>query len=320
LRRSTNWNVFVTILLLMFVFCTLCCCGLPTISCAREAARRAACFNNLKQLGVALWNYQDANKHLPLAHTKDAQGKLLHSWRTMILPYMEWQPLFNQLNMNEPWNGPNNQKLTSTRINTFQCLSAEIKPRSNYTNYIVITGPDTLWPEDRPGNLKDIPDGVGNTILAIETPQTDIPWAEPQDMTVQEMADWLDSRSPERIFSWHGHSTDGMYLSEGTVLNVLFADGTVRSCSKSCLKKNLRALVTPNGGEHLIVDDDTELDAEDSSRLNWPWIGTYGSSFLIFLVSSLLLIFWTGKKREATMEMKNGGVNCSEHGMLEGPS
>ena len=56
---------------------------------AGPAARRAQCTNNLKQIALALHNYEQAYKALPPAYTVDAEGRPLHSWRTLILPYLE---------------------------------------------------------------------------------------------------------------------------------------------------------------------------------------------------------------------------------------
>src|SRR5258708_3361414 len=61
---------------------------LPAPRSARPAARRAQCNNNLKQIALALQNYEQAHKALPPAYTVDAEGRPLHSWRTLILPYL----------------------------------------------------------------------------------------------------------------------------------------------------------------------------------------------------------------------------------------
>src|SRR4051812_5995401 len=62
---------------------------LPMVRSARPAAYRNACSNNLKQIAVALQNYSAMYDALPPAYTTDAEGKPLHSWRTLILPYLE---------------------------------------------------------------------------------------------------------------------------------------------------------------------------------------------------------------------------------------
>ncbi len=74
---------------------------LPAVQAAREAARRAQCSNNLKQIGLALHNYHDANKTFPfawmvyLSSSGVGPGTNAQVWGTRILPYLEQQPLYD---------------------------------------------------------------------------------------------------------------------------------------------------------------------------------------------------------------------------------
>jgi len=76
---------------------------LPAVQAAREAARRSSCQNNLHQIGLAMQNHLSAKKFFPYgAHDGDCEGnipheRLPHTWRTLLLPYMENQPLFDRL-------------------------------------------------------------------------------------------------------------------------------------------------------------------------------------------------------------------------------
>ena len=60
---------------------------LPAVQSAREAARRAQCVNNLKQIALAMLNYESANGAFPKPAITDKDGKPLLSWRVAILPY-----------------------------------------------------------------------------------------------------------------------------------------------------------------------------------------------------------------------------------------
>lgn len=75
-----------------------CCIGLmlPAVSKVRDAAARAQSSNNLKQLVLALQNYNDTYNQLPAAAICDKTGKPLLSWRVAILPFIEQQALYNQ--------------------------------------------------------------------------------------------------------------------------------------------------------------------------------------------------------------------------------
>ena len=58
------------------------------------------CGNNLKQIGIALHTYHDEYKSLPPAYVCDESGKRMHSWRVLLLPYMEQQELYKKYDVN----------------------------------------------------------------------------------------------------------------------------------------------------------------------------------------------------------------------------
>src|ERR1700716_3544150 len=72
---------------------------LPAVQKVREAANRLACSNNLKQIGLALHHYHDAQGYLPAAETNTPKG----SWVPCILPYFEQQGLYNRYDFTLDW-------------------------------------------------------------------------------------------------------------------------------------------------------------------------------------------------------------------------
>ncbi|MDR0610432.1 MAG: DUF1559 domain-containing protein, partial [Planctomycetaceae bacterium] len=74
---------------------------LPAVQAAREVARRMQCSNHLKQLGIALHNYNDTCKELPFAtaqsNVKDGDQRSHRSWAVALFPFIEQQPLYSQL-------------------------------------------------------------------------------------------------------------------------------------------------------------------------------------------------------------------------------
>jgi prepilin-type N-terminal cleavage/methylation domain-containing protein/prepilin-type processing-associated H-X9-DG protein len=73
---------------------------LPAVQAAREAARRAQCANNMKQVGLALLNYESANKTFPPGGLSQKSGVVGFSWWVRILPYAEMKNIYDQLDFN----------------------------------------------------------------------------------------------------------------------------------------------------------------------------------------------------------------------------
>ena len=94
---------------------------LPAVQAAREAARRAQCVNNLKQLGLALHNYHDTVGAFPLGRFTNSSDSFSPFAR--ILPFMEQTNAFAALNFDVPWSNAINLTATQTKIATFLCPS-----------------------------------------------------------------------------------------------------------------------------------------------------------------------------------------------------
>jgi hypothetical protein len=188
-------------------------CGLLTslIDQAREAARHSACQNHLKQIGLALLNYHDAHGHFPPAYVCDKSGKPAHSWRVLILPFIEEQALYDQYDFSEPWNGPNNSKLAPAQPwgpGFWQCPSGGLEGTLR-TNYVAVVGPKTIWPGSDCTKLADefrsevhtLPEV--QTIMVVEITDSHIHWMEPRDLTFEEAMAGIQPKSGLGISSEH---------------------------------------------------------------------------------------------------------------------
>ena len=108
---------------------------LPAVQKVREAAARMSCSNNLKQLGLAFHNYHDANNGLPSNIRPDAVSTVRVRWATYLLPYLEQDNLFRNVNLNQNWHLQ--PAAFGTRLKGFECPSAP--------NGTVVDGaPDTV--------------------------------------------------------------------------------------------------------------------------------------------------------------------------------
>src|SRR5208282_5978592 len=100
---------------------------LPAVQKVREAASRTKCQNNMKQIGLALHAYHDANQSLPPGYS--ASGAYVNgatdtspgwAWGAYILPYLEQNSLYQQFNLTQP---VQNSAAIETLVKTFVCPS-----------------------------------------------------------------------------------------------------------------------------------------------------------------------------------------------------
>jgi len=204
---------------------------------ARGPALRTTCSNNLKQIILALQNYHDVYKSFPPAYVADANGKPMHSWRVLILPFLEHQALYDQYHFDEPWDGPNNRQLASTTQKIFEC-PADGNHGKGQTSYVAIVGPGTAWPGTKWIDVADIKDGLSNTILVVEVHNSGIHWMEPRDLDVSQMAMTVNAKSGKGISSGHPRSTQAAW-----------ADGSVFALDEDTPAATVRAMLTIAGRE-----------------------------------------------------------------------
>jgi hypothetical protein len=204
---------------------------------AREAARASQCFG-IKQVALALHNYHDAYGSFPPAYVADGTGKPMHSWRVLILPFLEYSSLYNSYRMDEPWDGPNNRKLLDQRPPVYQCPSRDCGP--TLTSYAMIVGPGTAFPGPGTTQLADIGDGPDRTVLIAEIANVDIAWTEPRDLDVRTMSWVINDPSKPAISSFHERAP-----------LLLFADGSLRGYKTFPTPEKLKAMTTIDGRERV---------------------------------------------------------------------
>jgi Protein of unknown function (DUF1559)/Domain of unknown function (DUF4190) len=160
---------------------------LPAVQAAREAARRAQCVNNIKQIGLAMHNYVSAYDCFPPAAIYDEDGKPLLSWRVLVLPYLGQGPLYSKFHLDEPWDSPNNKPLGDVMLSVFKCPS-DPEP-GVLTKYQVFVDPRSMFTGKPSGvSIREVTDGTSNTLLVVEAAHA-VPWSKPEDLTVAAMTD-----------------------------------------------------------------------------------------------------------------------------------
>ncbi len=203
----------------------------PSVIRARAAAQRSLQANNMKQVMLALHNYEAANGHFPPSVVIDKESGVPRSWRVEILPYIDQAQLYQEYRKNEPWDSEANKAVLAKMPATYRhpSQSSDSTMSSIFMPYGegLVAGPD-----DKEGlQLRDVIDGLSNTIALVESKQ-DIPWTKPEDLKFDLTAEKLPSLGfvPE---GWH----------------VAMGDGSVRFISSSIEVSLMKKLLTTSGGE-----------------------------------------------------------------------
>ena len=203
---------------------------LPAIQQAREAARKSQSLNNLKQLALSHHNHHDVYKSFPKPAILDDAGKPLLSWRVAILPFIGEDPLYKKFHLDEPWDSPHNKSLIPEMPALF-ALPAQGPASEGRTPYQVVRGPGALFELDEGPQMRQITDGLSNTILIVEADQP-VVWTQPVDFTP-------NTQNPAA----------GLGKTRKTGFQAALADGSVRFFDNTLDPATLKALFTRNGGE-----------------------------------------------------------------------
>ncbi len=212
------------------------------------ASRRPSqCRNNLKQIGLALHNYQSTYGLFPASQA----GETPVSWRVQVLPFIDEERLYGQYDLESPWDGRTNSPIARTEVRAFNCLTSPGSADSDkryFTDYAMLTGNGAFSQPDQPRPVDAVTDGLANTLAVTEVSGLNIVWTEPRDASLDEYEVGVnlagdDQVSTKGILSgWHPGGAHG-----------LLADGAVRFLSEDIDPQVLKALTTIAGGEP--VDD-----------------------------------------------------------------
>lgn len=270
---------------------------LPALQQTRATARLVQCRNNMKQIGLSLHNYHDVHGVFPPGSTSDCeqggwifdpQTQHIHSWLTMVLPFVDGAPLFEHVDFGVSSMHPHNRRVAATVIPVYRCPSYVGAPFSsaahytryspNYatTNYVAMGASDVghiygqnsgqFQPDGIIFHLSstttaDVTDGLSNTLLVVETREA--------EMTV-----WMDGGTAAMVALRYDEANGPTFAGAEASLNYrpyfdysdprseygpsslhiggavhLFGDGGVRFLSENLPASVYAALATRNGGE-----------------------------------------------------------------------
>jgi len=170
MSRTSKARAFtlIELLVVIAIIAVLIALLLPAVQAAREAARRAQCVNNLKQLGLAMHNYESAAGSFPAGSIRRPGVPMMPGvgncgtnifsncqntpWFCLMLPYIEQGALGNAYNFDLGAEGPKtplpigyfaNSTVAMTKLSTFQCPSDRVNPFQISTTYVggALSGP-----------------------------------------------------------------------------------------------------------------------------------------------------------------------------------
>ena len=222
--------------------------SMPAITAARNNTRQARCQENLKKIHDAMEAYHRDKGHYPPAYTVDETGKPLHSWRTLLLPYLgnQAQSIFRNIRLDEPWDGPSNSWAFAQTPPEYTCPTDPDR-QNGMTSYVVVSAPGMLFDKDKTSTSRDLRSGDGRdqTIMVVEATESNIPWGEPKDIDLQALSQGINSGIAGTCCSQHAENG----------VNVLFADGKVRFLTDFVTAEELRQMCTVTGGEIIRVEN-----------------------------------------------------------------
>jgi len=260
LRRRRGFSL-VELLVVIAIICLLTALLLPAVQSAREAARRAACLNNFRQLGIALQHYHATTGSFPpggIELIAKKPGGRQYAWGAFLLPYLEQTAVFEMLDFSLPYYAAENLNAARTPLPVFVCPGS---PRAitmlsgglGATDYGGIYGERILSPNeppkgvmlyDRAVRIAEIRDGTAFTlIIAEDTEYGTSQWINALNVFDQAFP---INRAPlieNDIRSRHPGGANGA-----------FCDGSARFLAETMTLPVLAAICTRDGGE-IVAED-----------------------------------------------------------------
>lgn len=211
---------------------------LPTLGLDSASVERAKQNQNLKLISKALLQYHEKYGRFPPAVVYDPKTNMpMHSWRALLIPFMDVDSGIKSYNFDEPWNGPTNSLLHTSAGHPFSNPRISTTAVGNDTDFVYVTGTGTIAANKQKSLSQDeILDGSKETICVVEVASSGIHWLEPRDLDINLMQFVSGSYGTE-VSAFDGRPA------------VLTADGKVHQLKKDYSNQKLRTLLTPNGGE-----------------------------------------------------------------------
>jgi len=247
---------FVELLVVISIIGILMSLLIPAVFAVRQASRRVACTNHLRQIGLALQMHHEQHESFPAGGIEwrpagDTSKRQL-AWSIFLLPFLEQQALYDQIDVNEPFDSRVNAAAAAVVLDVYVCPSSVRGTRlvdgRGPCDYGGIYGERITGPNDPPKGLMiydralrdaDVPDGLSNTLIVSE----DTEWSDGQ---------WINGRNVfDQAFAINAAPAFENDIRSGHPggANGVMADSAVRFLDEGMSLKVLAAICTRAGGE-----------------------------------------------------------------------
>lgn len=217
--------------------------------------------NDLKQISLAMQNFHDVYGHYPPAVVYGPDGKPWHSWRVLLLPFLDERQLYDRYDFSQPWNGARNIHIANAAPDVYRDdVYDNADPGA--THYVAITGKGTAFPKEgaklaadlklnlskTPGMTArdDFKDGLEATLLVGPAPSAaKIPWTKPEDLVLR---DGFPAPGAPGSFGMpyeFGERRTGAFLLATDTIDKI----TVATLTQAVEPRMFRGLLTIAGGE-----------------------------------------------------------------------
>ena len=217
----------------IFAMAILCLAGClvfaPCLVTVRDGEGWQWSASNLKQIGLALHHYHDVYGRLPPIVKRGNESQPLYSWRVLLLPFLEQVSLFNQFNLDEPWDSPHNKPLLE-KIPKCYMLGMGRTDIAGLTHYQCFVGPGTAFERN----------DLSNSLFLVVEAAHPVPWTEPADLIYapEEPLAELGGlfQQPIHLWCYEIGRRDGF--------NACLADGNVRFIPSDTDERTLRGFIS----------------------------------------------------------------------------
>ena len=188
----------------------------PVAKAMREVHRTNQCRDNLRRIGLALHTYNAEWNCLPPAYLVGEDGRRMHSWRVLILPYLGEEALYHQYRFDEPWDSPSNLDVARQMPLVYRCPE-DWQAGPCDTSYALTVGPGAFCEGPTSTAFEEIADSAYLIIAVVETSGLAIRWTQPRDLDTETMSYVINDTA---VIAPRGNHYKGA--------NFMFADGKVR--------------------------------------------------------------------------------------------